>query len=149
MKSIFNVEDAEDLINRSRSVTSDSKALWGNMNASEMFYHCNFTNKQILEGEMEKTKNTFKQNFKKTIALYFINHFPKNIKGLKRNDAKGKVSTEEFEKVKGEFPNIIRKFSRHNNEISVMHPAFGNLSNREWGISTWKHIDHHLRQFGV
>lgn len=29
------------------------------------------------------------------------------------------------------------------------HPAFGALSRREWGLLSWKHADHHLRQFGV
>jgi len=29
------------------------------------------------------------------------------------------------------------------------HPFFGTLSADEWGKLTWKHIDHHLRQFGV
>jgi hypothetical protein len=29
------------------------------------------------------------------------------------------------------------------------HPAFGALARTEWGVLTWKHFDHHLRQFGV
>ena len=29
------------------------------------------------------------------------------------------------------------------------HPAFGKLSPRAWGVLTYKHLDHHLRQFGV
>ena len=28
------------------------------------------------------------------------------------------------------------------------HPAFGPLNPREWGRIAWKHLDHHLRQFG-
>jgi Protein of unknown function (DUF1569) len=29
------------------------------------------------------------------------------------------------------------------------HPLFGRLTGEEWGILAHKHIDHHLRQFGV
>lgn len=29
------------------------------------------------------------------------------------------------------------------------HPFFGNLSVDEWGKLMWKHLDHHLRQFGA
>jgi hypothetical protein len=29
------------------------------------------------------------------------------------------------------------------------HPAFGKLSRRAWGALTYKHIDHHFKQFGV
>jgi hypothetical protein len=31
----------------------------------------------------------------------------------------------------------------------VPHPAFGNLSHKEYGVLMAKHADHHLRQFGV
>lgn len=34
-------------------------------------------------------------------------------------------------------------------EASSVHPAFGLLSPEEWGRLSWKHIDHHLRQFGA
>jgi hypothetical protein len=29
------------------------------------------------------------------------------------------------------------------------HPAFGRLSRRAWGVLSYRHIDHHFRQFGV
>ncbi|HVX88911.1 MAG TPA: DUF1569 domain-containing protein [Gemmatimonadales bacterium] len=31
----------------------------------------------------------------------------------------------------------------------AVHPAFGPLSPQEWGRICWKHLDHHLTQFGV
>jgi hypothetical protein len=30
-----------------------------------------------------------------------------------------------------------------------VHPLFGRLSFGEWGVATYKHADHHLRQFGA
>ncbi len=30
-----------------------------------------------------------------------------------------------------------------------VHPFFGRLSPRAWGVLAWRHTDHHLRQFGV
>jgi len=29
------------------------------------------------------------------------------------------------------------------------HPLFGPLTWREWGVATYKHTDHHLKQFGA
>jgi hypothetical protein len=29
------------------------------------------------------------------------------------------------------------------------HPAFGKLSHRAWGVLIYRHMDHHLKQFGV
>ena len=31
----------------------------------------------------------------------------------------------------------------------AVHPWFGPLSGREWGMLCWEHTDYHLRQFGV
>jgi hypothetical protein len=31
----------------------------------------------------------------------------------------------------------------------AVHPAFGPLTHEEWGRLCWKHMDHHLVQFGV
>ena len=30
-----------------------------------------------------------------------------------------------------------------------VHPLFGRLSFQQWGVATFKHTDHHLRQFGA
>jgi hypothetical protein len=29
------------------------------------------------------------------------------------------------------------------------HPLFGPLTRREWAVITYKHVDHHLKQFGA
>ncbi len=30
-----------------------------------------------------------------------------------------------------------------------VHPAFGTISARDWGVLGYKHINHHFRQFGI
>ena len=30
-----------------------------------------------------------------------------------------------------------------------IHPAFGPLTGRAWGVQQYRHLDHHFRQFGV
>ena len=32
---------------------------------------------------------------------------------------------------------------------TAVHPTFGPLSPREWGRLSWKHLNHHLLQFGL
>ena len=32
---------------------------------------------------------------------------------------------------------------------SYPHPFFGKLTPEQWAVFQWKHLDHHLRQFGV
>jgi hypothetical protein len=33
--------------------------------------------------------------------------------------------------------------------VGPEHPLFGPLTWREWGVVTYKHADHHLKQFGA
>lgn len=33
--------------------------------------------------------------------------------------------------------------------LGPVHPLFGQISRQEWGVLMHKHVDHHLRQFGV
>jgi Protein of unknown function (DUF1569) len=43
---------------------------------------------------------------------------------------------------------MVNNFSEGNirNEI---HPVFGKMTKEQWSKATWKHLDHHLQQFGV
>jgi len=56
--------------------------------------------------------------------------------------------------VDGEKKSLIRLVQRFGqagpNEISKEpHPFFGQLTSQEWDTLTWKHLDHHLKQFGA
>jgi len=33
--------------------------------------------------------------------------------------------------------------------LAPAHPAFGRMSAKQWGVLIYRHMDHHLRQFGV
>jgi hypothetical protein len=44
--------------------------------------------------------------------------------------------------------NLINSFSNET-IIGELHPVFGRLTKENWSKATWKHLDHHLRQFGV
>jgi hypothetical protein len=43
---------------------------------------------------------------------------------------------------------LIKIFHRHTGPVPGLHPAFGKLSAPAWKRWQFKHIDHHLRQFG-
>jgi len=48
---------------------------------------------------------------------------------------------------------LIKNFSRFTEKpvpITVMnHPFWGKMTYKDWNKLMWKHIDHHLKQFGV
>jgi len=56
----------------------------------------------------------------------------------------------EFERDKQALLLVIHRFAHHpENELFRSNPVFGRLSRRAWGRLMWRHIDHHLRQFGL
>jgi hypothetical protein len=34
-------------------------------------------------------------------------------------------------------------------QMGLDHPGFGRMSARDWDVLQYRHLDHHLRQFGV
>lgn len=57
----------------------------------------------------------------------------------------------EFEKEKEILKQKIIMFQRNGPEKCTTHPHpfFGKLTSEQWGKCIYKHLDHHLKQFGV
>ncbi|MFN8243083.1 MAG: DUF1569 domain-containing protein [Ferruginibacter sp.] len=148
-KSLFDPKAAETIINRVQELKPDAPNRWGEMNATEMLLHCNSCNREILQGARGSKKTTAKQYLLRILALYLAPHFKKGIKSESHHITKGKIEATHFEEEKNNFINLIQEFSLTKKELTLTHPAFGNISTNEWGIAAYKHMDHHLRQFGV
>jgi len=59
------------------------------------------------------------------------------------------INTEkDFEKEKAILIELVNNFAETNLQ-GEQHPVFGKLTKHNWSKATWKHLDHHLRQFGV
>jgi hypothetical protein len=52
--------------------------------------------------------------------------------------------------IRSELVSLVERIGAWTGEgDGPVHPLFGRLSLREWGVATFKHTDHHLRQFGA
>ncbi|MCB9033142.1 MAG: DUF1569 domain-containing protein [Chitinophagales bacterium] len=149
MKSIYEQQTTDDLLNRINQLNNTSQASWGKMNAAQMLAHCNATYKVLND-------NYPKPN---AIKKLFLKLFVKNIvvsdKPYKKNSPTSPdfiISDErEFEKEKTNLiQNIIttQKLGTSYFEGKAS-PGFGVLTAKEWSNLFYKHLDHHLAQFGV
>ncbi|OFY88006.1 MAG: hypothetical protein A3F72_08535 [Bacteroidetes bacterium RIFCSPLOWO2_12_FULL_35_15] len=149
MKSLFNTQHNQEIIDRINSLTPESRAQWGKMNVAQMFVH----NQVGLKGAFGEMK--FKRGL---IALLFGKMAKKvltNEKHFKHNlpTDKAFLITEQ-KQFKEEQQKLIQLVTRFSNDgpkglTQEPHPFFGKLTSEEWDILQWKHMDHHLRQFGV
>src|SRR5207237_4972995 len=57
---------------------------------------------------------------------------------------------EPVDELKSELRRLIAKFSEMAGRAEWHeHPAFGTMTKNAWGVLVYRHMDHHLRQFGV
>ena len=149
-KNLFDIITAEQLIKRVENLQPDSPPLWGKMTATEMLLHCNNVHESLLQPAKESGKKTsIKQYLVRWIVLYIIPRYPKNRQTPKRFKVEGMITNFEFQDQKTRFMELVRRFADHKEQINHYHPYFGQLSVKEWGITSYKHADHHLRQFGL
>ncbi len=149
MTSLFTTGDRNKILARIEKLQPDSPALWGKMNSRQMLKHCQ-TPLKVALGEM-----TLKQTF---IGLLFGKMAKKSL--LKAGpfahnlptapEFKVRETHPVFEREKAELIALIQKFGEEGPQSQRgKHPFFGAMTEEEWDILQWKHLDHHLRQFGV
>ncbi len=148
-KNLLDKDCSENIVGRTQKLVADTPPLWGTMNATEMLLHCNRVNEQLLNTEPLKKGTHLKQYIGRWLVLYLLPTFPKNRQTPKRNITKGQIDAAEFTTQQQHFIEIIRRFPHHQKPIELPHPYFGDLNTSQWGLAGYKHIDHHLRQFGV
>jgi hypothetical protein len=145
-KSVWNPHTRRDLLERLERLAPDTRPRWGKMNAAQMVAH--LTNwARMADGELSTKEMRLPLRYTplKQIVIYWL-PFPKGvptapelIAGEPEDWAKGTAALREH----------IGSFDTDSKTEWPMHPAFGKLTPRAWGVLCYRHIDHHFRQFGV
>jgi uncharacterized protein DUF1569 len=148
MRSILNQRDRAEINGRVRSLSASSTGRWGSMTVTCMLQHLRLSARMTL-GELSvpsANKRAFQLFPLKHLILYVL-PFPKGAPTapeLKPTDA---VLFEEERAALLELLDRIGMGPKKGE--GPAHPLFGPLTWREWGAVTYKHADHHLRQFGA
>lgn len=148
-KNLLDTACIETLVSRAQRIQPDDQPLWGTMTAAEMMLHCNRVNEQLLNNPSLKKGTKLKQLLGRWLVLYALPNYPKNARTPKRNDTKGQIDAAAFYNEQKRFVAMLRRFPQHDKPIELPHPYFGDLNTKQWGLAGYKHVDHHLRQFGV
>jgi hypothetical protein len=149
MKSIFNPTDNDGFIERIDKLTPLTPALWGKMNVAQMLAHCHVPLKLAL-GDLKLKCSFFGFLFGRIAKKKLLNDAPfeKNLPTFKEAIIKSRRNFEDEKK----FLIVLLKRMRlagPGGMVKDPHPFFGKLSPNEWDKLNTKHLDHHLRQFGV
>ena len=148
MGSILNESDRAAICNRLRSLSTSSTARWGQMNVTGMLQHIRLS-AQMTVGELtvaSGNKRAF-QVFPLKHLLLYVFPFPK---GAPTATELRPAAAASFEEERTAVLALLDRIGTGPQEgTGPAHPLFGPLSWREWGAATYKHVDHHLKQFGA
>ena len=148
MGSIFNEGDRATINTRLQSLSASSTRRWGSMDVTAMLQHLRRSALMTL-GELEVpsvNKRAFHVFPLKHLLLYVL-PFPK---GAPTAPELKPQAAELFEDERAALLELLERIATGPRDGSgPAHPLFGPLTWREWGVITYKHADHHLKQFGV
>ena len=148
MRSILNEVDRDEISSRLRSLSISSTARWGSMSVTDMLQHLRLSARMTL-GELpvpSANKRAFQLFPLKHLILYVL-PFPKGAPTARELKPVVAASLEEERAAVLELLERIGTGPRDG--AGPTHPLFGPMTWREWGVVTYKHANHHLRQFGV
>jgi hypothetical protein len=148
MRSIFDLSTENELLERINSLTPDSRALWGKMNVFQMVKHCTLAEDMYL-GNL-KVKRVF---IGRLIGKIILKQVLKNDNPFSKNSPTSSMlntiaENGSLETQKSEWISRIKEYKNYNCQ-NFIHPFFGPLTKEQIGYLDYKHIDHHLRQFGA
>ena len=149
MHSLFNPAGREALAHRLAALEPGSARRWGKMDPAQMLLHC------AIGLETATGDRPMKQAFLGKILTPFIRRLVQGERPFRRNaptDPTFVVSDpRDFEAERIRLATLIDRFVRRGpaSAEKATHAFFGRLSGAEWGRLMHKHLDHHLRQFGV
>src|SRR5215213_1228121 len=147
MKSMFNDTDRSSMLARIDRVAGGARPHWGKMNAELMLAHLVESMRMAIGELAPKSKRLPIRYFPlKQLIIYWL-PFPKGAPTAPELLPK---DTGTLDRSKGELARLLRLFAERAKETQwPEHPAFGKLTRNAWGALTYRHFDHHLRQFGV
>jgi len=146
MKTIFDKSTRDELISRINKLDESSPIQWGKMNVYQMLKHC------TLWEEMSHGRKKYKRAFiGRLFGKVALKKLLKNEDPMSRNaptipelrvTGTGDVAAEKMKWVA-----LLEEYEYFSN-TDFVHPFFGKITKEQTGYLSYKHTDHHLRQFG-
>ena len=147
MKSLWQLEARAAILSRLARLTPDHRAAWGKFTAPLMVAHLSDGLRMAFGDLPTRSRGLpIRHPPLKQLFIYWI-PIPKGLPTAKELIARAPESWEtEMESCRS----LVDRFGRESPQRQWPdHPAFGTMNSRRWGVIVYRHIDHHLRQFGV
>lgn len=150
IKNIFDPLISDEVIRRIEQLAPTSEAIWGKMSVDQMLAHCNVTYELTYNPEQFPRPGLFK----KFLLKAFVKNMVTSAKPYPKNGRTAPeflmVDRKNFEQEKKRLIDYIRKTQELGSAFfeGKENISFGKMTATEWNTLFYKHLDHHLKQFG-
>lgn len=147
-ESLFDPAGNQAVLARIQKLRGDAKPQWGKMDAARMVAH-GAVGLKLAMGDMKLKRVLIGLLFGRMAKKQLLRPEPFK-RGLPTAREFRIQSTRGFETERAELVALVKRFAAGPSVLTKeAHPFFGELTTQEWDALQWKHLDHHLRQFGV
>jgi hypothetical protein len=149
MRNLFEAATLQEVTVRMAQLRPDSTRVWGTMNAAQMLAHCSAA-MEVAVGLKSPPRSLIGRLLGRFAKSRVLNEQP-----LRRNmptDPSFVVKDDpDFVVQRQRLQGLADRFATGGPARCTRHPHsfFGPLTPEEWAAMMYKHLDHHLRQFGV
>jgi hypothetical protein len=149
MKNLFQTDTVDELISRIDRLQLASPRQWGKMDVAQMMAHCS-TTLDMASGQLNPPRMLIGRFLGPLFKSIYTNEKP-----FSRNAPTDKhlvvADPRDFAREQEQLKLKLKKFHQGGEAQCTRHPHpfFGTLSPQEWARGSYKHLDHHLRQFGA
>ena len=150
LPNIFTKSVSDSVVERINQLTAATQPQWGKMSIAQMLAHCNVTYEMVYEDKHPKPNAVVKFMLKMFVKKKVVNEEAYGQNGQTAPQFLIK-ETKDFDDEKARLIGFINKTQGLGEgyfDGKESH-SFSNLNKTEWNNMFYKHLDHHLRQFGI
>lgn len=148
MKNLFEATAVEEVKARIAKLRPESQRQWGKMNVAQAVAHCS-AGLELATGDRNPPRKLVGSLIGKIIKPMVLG----NDQPMRRNSPTMIAVQDErnLDVERERLCTLIDRFAASGPAGCTTHPHsfFGRLTPTEWAILAYKHLDHHLRQFGA
>ena len=150
LPNIFTRSVTDEVIGRINNLTPATQPKWGKMSVSQMLAHCCVTYEMVYENIHPKPSAMVRFLLKAFVKDAVVSEKP-----YKHNSRTAPAFLVTDEKVFETEKKRLIDYLNKTEQLGIGHfdgkesLSFGKLNKQEWNNMLYKHLDHHLTQFGV
>lgn len=147
-RSIFEPPARAEVLDRIGKLSPQSTARWGKLSVERVVPHMADQIRMAL-GDIPIERASGPLRF--PVMRYLLIHVLPWPKGRAEAPQQAfTTSPSQFETDRGVLRDLVERIGERAQQRQwPPNPVFGALNARDWGVLTYRHLDHHLRQFGA